>query len=367
MKAKFRYAGVGLALLGLAVSAAGCRKDLCYDHDAHSPGCRALVTAVWEREWERDYGLGWLAGWDAAAYGRAYDDLRPDAAEGIAMVVYGDPESRTAVSDEFHLSAGGGKVSLKEGSYSLLFYNDDTEFIVFNDMASLPSASATTRTRTRGSYSEHHAEERTVNTPDMLYGHFVERYGAEMHLGWEELPVKMQPLVYTYLVRYRVEYGRQHIALARGALAGMAESVYLQDGRTGDEAATLLYDCTLTADGAEACVVRRTLLPRQPLRADQGGGGRPSLRVESRGHAEQRQAGDLRFRYHFADGAAAPRRCDRGRRHPDLRRGRRGGRLGIRSRRGRLGRLRGRRDPFVTFVPGTNGKDKFTQCFTINC
>ena len=199
MKAKFRYAGVGLALLGLAVSAAGCRKDLCYDHDAHSPGCRALVTAVWEREWERDYGLGWLAGWDAAAYGRAYDDLRPDAAEGIAMVVYGDPESRTAVSDEFHLSAGGGKVSLKEGSYSLLFYNDDTEFIVFNDMASLPSASATTRTRTRGSYSEHHAEERTVNTPDMLYGHFVERYGAEMHLGWEELPVKMQPLVYTYL------------------------------------------------------------------------------------------------------------------------------------------------------------------------
>ena len=225
MKAKFRYAGVGLALLGLAVSTAGCRKDLCYDHDAHSPGCRALVTAVWEREWERDYGLGWLAGWDAAAYGRAYDDLRPDAAEGIAMVVYGDPESRTAVSDEFHLSAGGGKVSLKEGSYSLLFYNDDTEFIVFNDMASLPSASATTRTRTRGSYSEHHAEERTVNTPDMLYGHFVERYGAEMHLGWEELPVKMQPLVYTYLVRYRVEYGRQHIALARGALAGMAESV----------------------------------------------------------------------------------------------------------------------------------------------
>ena len=276
MNAKFRYAGVGLALLGLAVSAAGCRKDLCYDHDAHSPGCRALVTAVWEREWERDYGLGWLAGWDAAAYGRAYDDLRPDAAEGIAMVVYGDPESRTAVSDEFHLSAGGGKVSLKEGSYSLLFYNDDTEFIVFNDMASLPSASATTRTRTRGSYSEHHAEERTVNTPDMLYGHFVERYGAEMHLGWEELPVKMQPFVYTYLVRYRVEYGRQHIALARGALAGMAESVYLQDGRTGDEAATLLYDCTLTADGAEACVLSFGVpsFPDshyEPTKAEEGG------------------------------------------------------------------------------------------------
>ena len=46
MKAKFRYAGVGLALLGLAVSAAGCRKDLCYDHDAHSPGCRALVSTT---------------------------------------------------------------------------------------------------------------------------------------------------------------------------------------------------------------------------------------------------------------------------------------------------------------------------------
>ena len=56
----------------------------------------------------------------------------------------------------------------------------------------------------------------------------------------------------------------------------MAESVYLQDGRTGDEAATLLYDCTLTADGAEACVLSFGVpsFPDshyEPTKAEEGG------------------------------------------------------------------------------------------------
>ena len=35
------------------------------------------------------------------------------------------------------------------------------------------------------------------------------------------------------------------MALARGALAGMAESVYLQDGHTGSGAATVFFDATV--------------------------------------------------------------------------------------------------------------------------
>ena len=44
------------------------------------------------------------------------------------------------------------------------------------------------------------------------------------------------------------------MALARGALAGMAENIYLQDGHTDEAAATVLYDCTLQSYGAEAQV-----------------------------------------------------------------------------------------------------------------
>ena len=66
--------------------------------------------------------------------------------------------------------------------------------------------------------------------------------------------MRLQPLTYTYLVRYEFQQGFQYVALARGALAGMAESVYLNDGHTGPEAATVMFDCTLRDYGPEATV-----------------------------------------------------------------------------------------------------------------
>lgn len=44
------------------------------------------------------------------------------------------------------------------------------------------------------------------------------------------------------------------MALARGALSGMAEAVWLNSGRTSEESATVLYDCTLQDFGAQASV-----------------------------------------------------------------------------------------------------------------
>ncbi|MDE5786894.1 MAG: hypothetical protein K2H98_10210 [Duncaniella sp.] len=64
----------------------------------------------------------------------------------------------------------------------------------------------------------------------------------------------MQPLVYTYVIRYEFDYGLEHIALARGALGGMAESVYLRDGKTSDNSSVILYDCEIKSYGCEAHV-----------------------------------------------------------------------------------------------------------------
>jgi len=251
-----------LCALLLLQCLASCRKDLCYDHDVHGNGYRIQITASWEREWERDYGEKWPAKWNATTWGTVYDDLRPGIPDGLAVVIYTDggndaSGSRASLENEHHLLPEGGQVYLGEESCSLLLYNDDTEYIVFNDMASLPSATATTRTRTRASYSmaEAHTDEHTVSPPDMLYGAFLADYKVPFQPGWQELPVMLRPLTYTYLVRYEFERGLEYVELARGALAGMAESVYLQDGRTAEQAATLLFDCTLTSYGAEARVL----------------------------------------------------------------------------------------------------------------
>lgn len=131
---------------------------------------------------------------------------------------------------------------------------NDTEYIVFNDIAALASASATTRSLTRGAFEALHAGERTVNQPDMLYGAYIGSYEALPTQETVGLPVRLQPLTYTYLVRYEFQQGFQYVALARGALAGMAESVYLNDGHTGPEAATVMFDCTLRDYGPEATV-----------------------------------------------------------------------------------------------------------------
>lgn len=230
----------------------GCRKDLCYTHDEHGLAVKVDVVADWEQEWERTHDTDWEQNWPED-FSCTYDDLRPEVADGIRALVYADEGGSYS---EYNLEADGGRLPMNEGTNTLLFYNNDTEYIVFSDLTTSASASATTRTRTRATFTntEAHADERTINEPDMLYGAYLDKYEAQRTVEPVELPLTLHPLVYTYIVRYEFSHGLQYVALARGALAGMAESVYLQDGHTDEAAATVLYDCTLQSYGAEAQV-----------------------------------------------------------------------------------------------------------------
>ena len=238
------HAVTGLVLSGLVTLSSGCRKELCYNHDEHAYSVKVDVTATWEREWERDHGRGWKNTWEGRGWNSwmTYDDLRPEVPGGIRAVVY-DPDGNR--HDERNLAAEGGRLAMTEGRHSILFYNNNTEYIVFNDLTSSATATATTRTRTRAGFSELHKDERTVGQPDMLYGSYLGEYEAKPGYEAVSLPVELRPLVYTYVVRCEFSHGAQYVALARGALAGMAESVYLQDGHTGSGAATVFFDATV--------------------------------------------------------------------------------------------------------------------------
>ncbi len=236
------------AMLAALPVLAGCRKDLCYDHDEHGYAVRTYVAADWEILWHRAYEIDWESRWPA--HWLPYESLHPEVPDGIRAIVYKEDGGRS----EYNLPPEGGRLYMPEGTHDLLFYNNDTEYIVFNDLPSAATATASTRTRTRGGFKELHGEERTITPPDMLFGAFVEKYEAKKSFTDTELPVIMRPLTYTYLVRYEFAAGQQYVALARGAIAGMAESVYLQDGHTGSKAATLLYDCTMEDFGAMALV-----------------------------------------------------------------------------------------------------------------
>lgn len=235
--------------LGTATFSTGCRKDLCYNHDEHSFSVKHFAVVEWEQEWEQGIKHDWKQKWPwGLTYG--YDDLRPGKAERITAISYVGGEIKGQTS----FSTDGGRLPLSEGENDILFYNSDTEKIVFNGFSVSESSQATTRTISRASLPELHAGERTIGQPDALYGCFMGSHMASETKDTVNVNVVMHPLTYIYVVRCEITKGRKYVAKARGALAGMAENVYINDGHTGEKCATILFDFMMTEYGAEAYV-----------------------------------------------------------------------------------------------------------------
>lgn len=230
-----------------------CRKELCYNHWEHSLSVKADIRAAYEQEWELDCGCAWEGAWQTYGFNTGYDALRPEIPSGLKVLVY-NPDGKY---EEKNGEAEGYLVRMSEGEHSLLMYNNDTEYLLFNDLESTATATVTTRTRTRIPYSEEHKNEITVNAPDMLYGHYVEYWFGEKKLEPDILDADMHPLVFTYYIRCEFSSGAQYIKQARGALSGMAAAVYLKDGSSSEDVITVLFnedDCVVLDDGVEASV-----------------------------------------------------------------------------------------------------------------
>ena len=239
-------------------------KELCYDHDSHALKYHVNVKASYEQEWQYTYGdaTDWEAEWPEEL-SMSYESLRPDIPEGLRILSFDE----TGRQEMKNMSASGGNLILSEGSHSLLFYNNDTEYIVFDKLESFATARASTRTRTRSSYMGNSysqtKNEKTVSAPDMLYGNYLEKYTPEKVVVAPDMDITMHPLVFTYVIKYEFEHGLQYVALARGALAGMAEAVYMNSGKTSADVATILYDCTIEDYGTQA-VVNSFGIPNYP-------------------------------------------------------------------------------------------------------
>lgn len=167
-------------LAGMMTALSSCeQKELCFNHPEHAPKSQVLVEAEYEQEWQYTYegGTDWAVypTWQET-FGMKYDDLASGYPRRLRVQVYNEDGSNNIVN----IAPEGGIVPMREGEHSLLFYNNDTEYIVFDDLNSYVSARATTRTRTRSTYLGNSymdsRNETTVNSPDMLYGNYMESY-----------------------------------------------------------------------------------------------------------------------------------------------------------------------------------------------
>lgn len=258
MKSSLCY--ISAMALVILLTCVSCRQELCYDH---FPTLNLKLD--WELEWERDYGMTHKANWDKSIHRYEYDHLRPSVPEWVKMVKYYDDGQRA----ERFFSPDGGKFEVDENEKcSYLFYNGDTEYIILSDVASLTDARATATSRTRSGSSlkdmqDMYGVSRTTNSPDVIYSSYLDEAPGVASHEVKHLPVKMQPLVYTYLVTYEFEHGIEYVSQARGALGGMAEGVYLRTGVTTDETSIILFDCDIYSDACR-CQVRSFGIPSFP-------------------------------------------------------------------------------------------------------
>lgn len=229
----------------LACALLSCRNEICYDHYPTLD-----IGFTWEQEWERDYGNHHLNDWDHTYYAKHYDELRPWIPEWINMVQYQD----NGQTHETYLTPSGGRfhVNGSDGD-PVLLYNGDTEYIILSNLTSLETACATATSRSRASLvMERHPGARSTNPPDVLYAAYFEHGPSVRNHEIKQMAVNMKPLVYTYIIVYEFDKGLDQVAQARGALGGMAESVYLQTGTTSDDASIILYDCEILPHACKA-------------------------------------------------------------------------------------------------------------------
>ena len=244
-----------LLLLLLPALAACTHKEL-YMGDNPAP---SLVLQVdWHLEWNIKYLIDWETEW-RPEWEMDWSKVIPDEPEGVGR------------------RARGGTVTLQPGTYTALLHNNDTEYIVFEGDGAA-TATATTRTRTRSPYSDNNPAEVTVNQPDYLFSSYADEFLIEEIDEWVdgeeeriiEVDVPMHPVVFSYIIRFEFESGKEYINEARGALSGMAGTVSLSNRRTLDDVVTVLYDDAEVSDyGVEAVVRSFGLCNFDPVPTDE--------------------------------------------------------------------------------------------------
>lgn len=254
-----------LAIPGLL----SCRKELCYDHNHHANvQVNLSYTYDWYTHWQPGVSLdpNWEIDWSV---------VKPVDPDGVRLITY--PHYEELASQSYNLPAGGEKINMNSGYHDLLFYNNDTEYLLFGGKGD--AAVASTRTRTRASHSKLYPDETTKNPPDMLYAAYFENLYIEEppvddpHSNITKvLDVALAPRVFSYVIRYEFKSGLEYVMKARGSLSAMSGSVYLADGRTDEDPITLLYDSYLKSWGYET-ILRSFGVPGIQLEESKTGDG----------------------------------------------------------------------------------------------
>lgn len=231
------------------------QKELCFDHEPHALRTEFKIDLKFDCEWEYNLEnhINWEQYW-SEEYGINYNDIRPREPEGVRVHIYDEDDKTEKV---YNLTKNNSTIRFnKEGHYYLLFYNNDTEYILFSDLETFSGAYATTRgAKTRNT---------VMNAPDMLFGAYMDSLYIEKKPETETMTVILHPLVFTYLLRFEVSQGVELIKHAHGYLTGVAAGVSLGTGHTSAQEGRQYFTCDMMGSYGTQVLVRSFGIPDYP-------------------------------------------------------------------------------------------------------
>lgn len=157
--------------------------------------------------------------------------------------------------DSWNLNTVGATLDVYETDYHALTFNNDTEWIRFQNVADYDSHSATTRIgglyepitgSSTNTTTCPQSGEQVMVPPDPLWG--IGEADYHVNMG-DTLWLKPQPLYCIYTVEFRNIKHIDQIMTMSSSLTGMAQSVNIADGELSRELCTIPFEVEPGSDG----------------------------------------------------------------------------------------------------------------------
>jgi len=183
---------VASAMMLLCLLASGCRKDLYYDETTKT----VEINVTWS------------------------DSVT--VPESVRAIFYPTDGSTPSV---FNISATGGTVQVPMGEYTVLLFNNDTEYIKLQNSESLSTIEAYTSLLLKAGDTKSFPEQNIVNMPDLFYASLLQSYKLTADEASTVIEMTPQAKVSDFEVLIQV-IGIENVSSATGYMSGVAGSYF---------------------------------------------------------------------------------------------------------------------------------------------
>lgn len=190
---KMRISAFALVMPLLCVLMSSCRKDLCYDYSTKKT---VEINVTWPKS--------------------------ITVPEGVTAVFY-PVDGSTPYT--YNIPALGGSVVVPLGAYTVVIFNNDTEYVMQRNTENVSTIESYTGILQKSGVSKGFPEQDVVNMPDMFYSYVAANYQVKSDVDLLPINATPQSRVIVFKVRVHVT-GLKNVSSAGGLISGISGSYF---------------------------------------------------------------------------------------------------------------------------------------------